>query len=67
MRKGESHHVPCAPCPRLHVPGVSHTNVYRERDMVTEAWNMVTAGWYIATKPMGHDALGHGEHGAWRL
>ena len=22
--------------------------------MVSEAWDMVTAGWYIATKPMGH-------------
>ena len=44
-----------------------HTSVFRERDMVTEAWDMVTAGWYIATKPMGHGALGHGEHGTWRL
>ena len=33
--------------------------------MVSEAWDMVTAGWYIATKPMGHGALGHGEHGTY--
>ena len=35
--------------------------------MMAEASGMVTAGWYIANKPMGHGALGHSVHGTWRL